>query len=199
MNEPLEDRLRAHYGVLGRQPLPAALEGRLLERERRQTATPRWIGVVVGIATAAVVFAAIAVPLLVRTNSGPHPATGGTTLGAIRADFVNMVNTDLSTLTKDTVAAQSVCAGAGTLAQEASSCITTINSLSTELLQINTAFNTSTVPGGVAAPMAQLVQALGAFASAYSIDSTQAASIVLIDATTVASDLRILQLALATT
>jgi hypothetical protein len=85
-----------------------------------------------------------------------------------------------------------------TLAQQTSSCTTTINGLSSELLEINTAFNAATMPGGVAARMAQLVQALGAFASAYSIDPTQTASVVVTDATTVESDLRILQLVLAT-
>jgi hypothetical protein len=197
MNDPLEDRVRAHYGVLGSQPMPEALEDRLLEHRRRQAATPRWVGVVVGIATAAVVFAAIAVPLLARTNRGPSPGTGGTSLGAIRADFVELVNTDLRTLGKNVTTAQSACAGAVTPAQQTRSCTTMINALSGELLEINAAFNTATVPGGVAAQMAQLVQADGAFAIAYPNGST-AATVVLTDATTVESDLRILQQALAT-
>ena len=196
MTDPLEDRIRAHYGVMGRQPMPAALEDRLLERRHRQAGTPRWMGVVVGLATAAVVFAAIGIPLLARTHTGPSPATG-TSLSVIRADFVQLVNTDSSTLAKNVVAAQTACAGAGTPAQETSSCRATITGLSTELLQINTAFNAATVPGGVAAEMAQLVQALGAFASAYSIDPTQPASVVVTDATVVGSDLRILGQALA--
>lgn len=197
MNDPLEDRIRAHYGMLGRQPMPEALEDRLLERRGRRVATSRWVGVVVGIATAAVVFAAIAVPLLARTNRGPSPGTGGTSLGAIRADFVELVNTDSRTLGKNVTTAQSACAGAATPAQQTSSCTTMINALSSELLEINAAFNTATVPGGVAAQMAQLVQAEGAFAIAYSNGST-AATVVLTDATTVESDLRILQQALAT-
>jgi hypothetical protein len=198
MSDSLEDRIRAHYDVMGRQPMPAALEDRLLERRRRQAATPRWVGVVVGMATAALVFAAIAVPLLVRTNGGPSPGPGGASLGAIRADFVVLVNTDATNLGTNLNIAQSVCAGAATLAQQTSSCTTTINGLTSELLEINTAFNAATVPGGVAAQMAQLVQALGAFASAYSNGSTQTASVVVTDATTVESDLRILQQALAT-
>jgi hypothetical protein len=197
MNDPLEDRIRAHYGVLGRQPMPEALEDRLLERRRRQAATPRWVGVVVGIATAAVVFAAIAVPLLVRINGGPSPGTGGTSLGAIRADFVQLVNTDSRTLDKNVTTAQSACAGAATPAQQTSSCTNMINALSSELLEIDAAFNAATVPGGVAAQMAQLVQAVGAFAIAYSNGST-AATVVLTDATTVELDLRTLQQALAT-
>jgi hypothetical protein len=107
MNDPLEDRIRAHHAVPGRQPLPRALEDRLLERRRRQAATPRWVGVVIGIATAAVVFAAIAVPLFERTNRGPSPGTGGTSLGAVRAEFVQLVNTDSSALGKNVTTAQS--------------------------------------------------------------------------------------------
>ncbi len=198
MNDLLEDRIRSHYDVLGRQPMPAALEDRLLERRRRQAAAPRWVGLLVGFATAGVVFAAIAVPLLDRTNGGSSPATGGPSLGSIRAGFVELVNTDSSTLGRDVTAAQSVCAGAATLAQQTSVCTATIKALSSELLDINTAFDAATVPGGVAVPMAQLVQALGAFASAYSIDSAQTASVVVTDATTVVSDLRILRQALAT-
>ena len=198
MSDPLEERIREYYGVMGRQPMPVALEDRLLERRRRQAATPRWVGVVVGIATAAVVFAAIAVPLLVRTNGRPSPGPGGASLGAIRADFVELVTTDATNLGKNVATAQSVCAGAATLAQQTSSCTTTINALSSELLEINTAFNAATVPGGVATQMAQLVQALGAFASANSMGSAQTASVVVTDATTVESDLRILQRALTT-
>ncbi len=198
MNEPLEDRLRAHYAALGRQPMPEALEDRLLERRRRQAATSRWLGVVVGLATAAVVVAAIAVPLFARINNAPSPGAGGASLGAIRADFVQFVNSDSRTLGKNVTTAQSACAGAGTSAQQTSSCTTAINGLSSELLEINAAFNAVTVPGGVAAQMAQLVQASGAFAIAYSNGTTQAATVVLTDATTVESDLRILQQALAT-
>ena len=198
MNDPLEDRIRAHYGVLGRQPMPEALEDRLLDRRRQQAATSRWVGVLVGIATATVVFAAIALPLLARTNGGPSPGPGGASLGAIRADFVKLVNTDATNLGKNVTTAQRVCSGAATRAQQTSSCTTTVNGLSSELLKINTAFNAATVPGGVAAQMAQLVQSLGVFATAYSIDSTQTASVVVTDATTVESDLRILQQALAT-
>jgi hypothetical protein len=197
MNDPLEDRLRAHYAALGRQPMPEALEDRLLERRQRQTATSRWLGLVVGLATAAVVVAAIAVPLFARINGGPSPGTGGASLGAIRADFVELVNTDSRTLGKNVTTAQSACAGAATFAQQTSSCTITISALSSELLKINAAFNAATVPGGVAAQMAQLVQAAGAFAIAYSNGSTQAATVVIADATTVESDLRILQQALA--
>jgi hypothetical protein len=197
MNQPIEDRLRAHFSVLGSQRMPVALQDRLLERRRRRTTTPGWIGLVVGMATAAVIFAAIAVPLLARTNAGTGPATGGTSLAAIRADFARLVITDSTSLGKNMATAQRACAGAATLAQETSTCITTINALSTELVQMNTAFNAATVPGGVATQMAQLVQALGSFASAYYIDSTQPASVVITDATTVQTDLRIVQEALA--
>jgi hypothetical protein len=111
---------------------------------------------------------------------------------------VQLVNSDSRTLGKNVTTAQSACAVAGTSAQQTSSCTTAINGLSSELLEINAAFNAVTVPGGVAAQMAQLVQASGAFAIAYSNGTTQAATVVLTDATTVESDLRILQQALAT-
>jgi hypothetical protein len=184
--------------VLGRQPIPEALEDRLLERRRRQAPPSRWMGVVVGIATAAVVVIAIEVPLLARINSAPSAGTGGASLATIRAEFEELVNTDSRTLGKNIATAQSVCAGAATFAQQSSLCTSTINALSSELLEINAAFNSATVPGGVATQMAQLVQAVGAFATANSNGFAHAATVVLTDATTVESDLRILQQALAT-
>lgn len=195
MTDHLQDRLRAHYTALGQQPMPEALENRLLQRRRREPVEQRWRGLVIGLATAAAVFAIIAVPLVTRLQSTPNPANSGT-LGAIRTQFAKLVTTDSAALNGALANAQRACAVSATGGQETTACVTAARRLSGELLDINTDFNAVTVPGGVAAEMAQLVQALAAFATAASSGQSTSATTVMADAAAVETDLGALQHAL---
>jgi hypothetical protein len=198
MTDRLDDKLRAHYALLGRQPMTVALEEGPLKRRRREPSPARWRGLAIAVATAAAVFAIIAVPLFARLNSAPNPAsTGTTTLGGIRAEFVKLVTTDSAAWNSELLNAERACAGSGAAAQQTSICVTATSGLSAELMHTNTDFNTATVPGGVAAEMAQLVQALGAFASAQASGQSLSPTTVMADATTVETDLQALQHALA--
>src|SRR5579859_431926 len=124
MTDRLDDKLRAHYALLGQQPMPASLEDRLLER-RGRAAAPRWRGLAIGIATAAAVFAIIAVPLLARLHNAPSLAgPGTTTLGGIRAEFVKLVTTDAAALNTKLIDAERLCSGSGAAAQQTSACTT---------------------------------------------------------------------------
>ncbi len=196
MTEPIEDNLRRYYGALARQQMPATLQERLLERRRRDLAPPRWVGFVVGIATAAVIFTIILVPLLARNQSGVTIDPGSAAAIEVRNHFTELVTTSSSTLTTDLTSAQRTCASTAPPARDLAACTTTVSRLTNDLTRLNATFDAASVPGGVALPMAQLVQALNSFASAQYADPSFSAGTVITDATTVQDDLEVLRQAL---
>ena len=78
MTDDLERRLLSHFEGMARKPLPPALEDRLLGRTRRESARRLWLNITAGVATAAALFAILALPRVLHDT----PQTGGAQSGA---------------------------------------------------------------------------------------------------------------------
>lgn len=78
MTDDLEPRLLSHFEGMARKPLPAALEDRLLGHIRREPARRLWLNITAGVATAAALFAILALPRVLHDGS----QTGGSQNGA---------------------------------------------------------------------------------------------------------------------
>ena len=77
MTDDLETRLVRHLAGMARQPLPAALEDRLLGGTRREPARRLWLNIAVGVATAAALFAILALPRVLHDRSQSGGAQNG--------------------------------------------------------------------------------------------------------------------------
>lgn len=93
MTDDLEGRLRSHFEGMARQPLPPSVEDRLLGPTRRQQSRRLWLNVTVGVATAAALFAILALPRVFHGTSqsggaqnGPSGAAGAGQLAASYTD-----------------------------------------------------------------------------------------------------------------
>ena len=77
MSDDLETRLAHHLEGMARQPLPSALEDRLLSRTSREPARRLWLNITVGVATAAALFAILALPRVLHDTSHSGGAQNG--------------------------------------------------------------------------------------------------------------------------
>lgn len=93
MTDDLETRLVRHFEGMARQPLPPAVEDRMRSGTRREPALRLWLNITVGVATAAALFAILALARVLHDRSqsggaqnGPSGALGAGQLAASYTD-----------------------------------------------------------------------------------------------------------------